>query len=123
MRRYAEKNNFEGKLLIKKGDTVIILSGKDKGKTGAVTKVFPKTGKLVVEGLNIITKHVKAQPTAADPNPEGGRIQVEAPILASKVSLVNAEGKPTRVRPVKDESGKREKLRVAVKGGAPIANP
>jgi large subunit ribosomal protein L24 len=110
---------FEGKLHIKKGDTVIVLVGKDKDKTGEVTHVYPKTGRLVVSGINIVSKHTKGQPTATDPNPESGIIKSEAPILASKVSLVNAEGKPTRVRVGTDADGK--KTRVATKGGATIA--
>lgn len=115
------KNSFEAKLNILKGDNVVIIIGKDKGKTGKVTRVFPKQGKIVVEGLNIVTKHVRSQPTPTDPNPQGGRIEVEAPILASKVMLVNNEGKPTRVRVGTDEQGK--KVRIAVNGGLPIPAP
>lgn len=112
---------FEGKLHIKKGDTVVVLIGKDKGRTGEVTKVYPKTGRIIVAGLNMVTKHVKGQPTATDPNPESGRIEKEAPLTVSKVALVNAEGKPTRVRTQTDADGKKQ--RVAVKGGSVIANP
>ena len=112
---------FEGKLHIKMGDTVAVTAGKDKGKSGKVTRVYPKTGKVVVEGLNMVTKHTKGQPTASNPNPESGRIQSEAAILASKVALLNAEGKPTRVRMQTDENG--VKTRVAVKGGGNIAEP
>ena len=108
------KKAFEGKLFIKKGDTVVAIAGKDKGRSGEVIRAYPKTGKVVVQGLNIVTKHEKAQPTAADPNPQGGRIEVEAPILACKLALVNKEGKPTRIR-VEVRDGK--KVRVAVKGG------
>ena len=112
---------FEGKLLIKKGDTVMVLSGKDKGKTGLVTRSYPKTGKVLVEGVNIVTRHVKAQPTPENPNPEGGRVQAEVPILASKVALLNHEGKPTRVKIQIDDKG--NKTRIAAKGGKPIAEP
>lgn len=112
---------FEGKLKIKNGDTVMIISGKDKNKTGKVTRVYPKTGKVLVEGLNMVTKHTKGQPTATNPNPESGRIVSAAPILASKVALLNAEGKPTRVRVQTDTNG--VKTRVATKGGAAIAEP
>lgn len=105
---------FEGKLLIKKGDTVVVLIGKDKGQKGEVLRAYPKTGKVLVKGINIVTKHQKGQPTPSNPNPEGGRIQVEVPILASKVALLNKDGNPTRIRTeVKD--GK--KVRVAAKGG------
>ncbi len=112
---------FEGKLHIKTGDTVVLLSGKDKGKTGKVTRVYPKTGKVMVEGLNIVTKHTKGQSTATNPNPESGIVKSEAPLLASKVALLNGEGKATRVRIQTGENG--VKSRVAVKGGAAIAEP
>ena len=112
---------FTGKMHIKNGDTVMVMAGKDKGKSGKVTRVYPKTGKLVVEGLNMVTKHTKGQPTASNPNPESGRLQSEAAILASKVSLMNADGQPTRIRLQTDENG--VKTRVAVKGGAAIVEP
>lgn len=112
---------FEGKLNIKTGDTVIVLAGKDKGTSGKVTRVYPKTGKVLVEGVNIATKHTKGQPTATNPNPESGIVKSEVPILASKVALLNAEGKATRVRVQTGENG--VKSRVAVKGGAAIAEP
>lgn len=116
-----KKPAFEGKLHIKTGDTVQIISGKDRGKQGKVLRAIPKEGKVVVEGLNLVTKHVRAQPTPSNPNPESGRIQKEAAILACKVMLVNSEGKPTRVRVQTDENGK--KVRIAVKGGQPIPEP
>ena len=96
---------------VKKGDTVVVIAGKDKGKKGTVTKVFTKTNKVLVEGVNVITKHQK--PTAV--NPQGGIITKEAPIHISNVMPVDPEtGKGTRVRfEVKD--GK--KVRVSVKSG------
>lgn len=100
-------------LKIKKGDKVIVLSGKDKGKTGEVTKSLPKEGKVVVSGVNVATRHRK--PTQL--NPQGGLERVEAPLHVSKVAHVTADGKPTRVRfEIKD--GK--KVRVAVKSGEQI---
>ena len=114
-------NAFEGKLHIKRGDTVMIISGKDKGRTGTVIRTYPKTGKVVIEGLNIIVKHVRAQPTQTNPNPESGRIERPAPILASKVALVNHEGKPTRIRIQQNPDG--TKTRIAVKGGQAIPEP
>lgn len=100
-------------LKIKKGDRVVVLSGKDKGKTGEVTKSLPKDGKVIVAGVNIATRHKK--PTQL--NPQGGLERVEAPLHVSKVAHVTADGKPTRVRfEVKD--GK--KVRVAVKTGETI---
>ena len=100
-------------LKIKKGDKVIVLSGKDKGKTGDVTAAMPKDGKVVVSGVNIATRHRK--PTQA--NPQGGLERREAPLHVSKVAHVTADGKPTRVR-FETQDGK--KVRVAVKTGDKI---
>ena len=99
---------------VKKGDTVVLIAGKDKGKKGTVTKVFTKANRVLVEGVNVITKHQK--PTAM--NPQGGIINKEAPIHISDVMPVDPEtGKGTRVRfEVKD--GK--KVRVSVKSGKEI---
>jgi len=116
-----KKSPNAGKMFIKTGDTVMVIAGKDKGRTGKVTRVYPMTAKVVVEGLNIAVKHQKGRPTQADPNPEGGRVEVSAPILACKVALLNSEGKPTRVRTQVAEDG--TKTRIAVKGGQPIAEP
>ena len=79
-------------LKIKKGDTVKVIAGKDNGKEGKVVSVDQKSGKVVVEGVNMITKHAK--PSAANPN--GGIVQKEAPIDGSNVMLVY-NGKATRV--------------------------
>ena len=99
---------------IKKGDRVVVLSGKDKGKHGEVTKSFPKEDKVIVSGVNVATRHRK--PSQA--NPQGGLERIEAPLHVSKVALEDPKtGKPTRVRfEVKD--GK--KVRVAVKSGETI---
>jgi len=98
---------------IKKGDRVVVLSGKDKGKTGDVTKAFPKDGKVIVSGVNVATRHRK--PTQA--NPQGGLERVESPMHVSKVAIATADGKPTRVR-FEVQDGK--KVRVAVKTGETI---
>ena len=102
-------------LKIKKGDKVVVLSGKDKGRHGEVTKTFPKLSKVVVSGVNIATRHRK--PTQAEP--QGGLVRLEAPMHVSKVAIEDPKtGKPTRVRfEVKD--GK--KVRVAVKSGETIS--
>ena len=99
---------------IKKGDNVVVLSGKDKGRTGTVMQVMPKDGKVLVQGVNVAARHRK--PTQA--NPQGGIDRREAPLAISKVALADPkDGKPTRVRfEVKD--GK--KVRVAVKSGETI---
>jgi large subunit ribosomal protein L24 len=95
---------------IKKGDKVVILSGKDKGRTGEVVKAMPKDGKVIVSGINVHARHRKASQT----NPQGGIDRKEAPLHVSKVAIATADGKPSRVRfEVRD--GK--KLRVAAKTG------
>jgi len=76
---------------IKKGDRVIVLSGKDKGKTGEVTQALPKDGKVIVSGVNIAIRHTK--PSQGDP--QGGLVRSEAPLHVSKVAHVTAEGKPS----------------------------
>ena len=104
-----------GMAKIKKGDTVVILSGKDKGKTGEVTRSLPKNGKVVVAGVNIITRHKKPSQT----NPQGGLERSEAPLHASKVAIADPKtGKPTRVRFETAKDGK--KVRIAVKSGETI---
>jgi large subunit ribosomal protein L24 len=97
---------------IKKGDQVIVLSGKDKGRTGTVTASMPKDQKVIVGGVNVATRHRK--PSQA--NPQGGLEKVEAPLHVSKVAHV-VDGKPTRVR---FEVLDGKKVRVAVKTGAKI---
>ena len=99
---------------IKKGDKVVVLSGKDKGKHGEVTMSLPKDSKVVVAGVNIATRHRKA----TQANPQGGLERREAPLHVSKVAIEDPKtGKPTRVRfEIKD--GK--KVRVAVKSGEVI---
>ncbi len=99
---------------IRKGDRVIVLSGKDKGKTGEVTRSMPKDGKVLVAGVNVSVRHTK--PSQGDP--QGGLKRSEAPLHISKVAHVTADGKPTRVRfEVRD--GK--KVRVAVKTGEAVS--
>jgi large subunit ribosomal protein L24 len=101
-------------LKIKKGDKVVILSGKDKGKTGEVTRSLPRDSKVVVAGINISTRHRK--PTQA--NPQGGLDRVEAPLHVSKVAIADPKtGQATRVR-FETKDGK--KVRVAVKSGETI---
>ena len=99
---------------IKKGDQVVVLSGKDKGRTGEVVKSLPKEGKVVVSGINVAVRHRK--PSQA--NPQGGIDRREAPMAISKVGLADPKtGKATRVR-FETQDGK--KVRVAVKSGEKI---
>ena len=98
-------------LKIKKGDRVVILSGKDKGKHGEVTKSLPKDGKVIVAGVNILTRHRKPSQL----NPQGGLERKEAPLHVSKVAIADPKtGKPTRVR---FETRGDKKVRVAAKSG------
>ena len=100
---------------IKKGDKVVILSGKDKGRRGEVTKVSPKEGKVVVGGVNMMTRHKK--PSQA--NPQGGLERIEAPMHVSKVAIEDPQtGKPTRVGFKVLEDGR--KVRVAKGSGVQI---
>ena len=98
---------------IKKGDSVVIRAGKDKGRTGTVVQVLPKDGKVVVSGVNMITRHRKA----SQANPQGGIDRLEAPLAISNVAVADKDGKPTRVR-FETKDGK--KVRVAVKSGETI---
>jgi large subunit ribosomal protein L24 len=95
---------YEVKLRIKKGDTVEVISGKDKGKRGEIIRAFPKTNKVLVRDVNIIVKHQKARQsgrpgrTGVQEIQEGGRIEKPAPLYAPKVMLVCPScHRPTRV--------------------------
>ena len=102
------------KLKIKKGDKVIVLAGKDKGKTGDVLQVLPSVSKVKVSGVNIIKKHTKPSHTSA-----GGIIEMEALIHVSNVSLIDPKSSnPTRVGVKILKDGK--KVRVAKKSGEVI---
>ena len=99
---------------IKKGDKVVVLSGKDKGRTGTVSQVLPKDGKVVVDGINVAARHRKPTQT----NPQGGIDRAPAPMAISKVAVADPkDGKPTRVR-FEERDGK--KVRIAVKSGETI---
>ena len=96
---------------IRKGDTVVVLSGKDKGKTGEVIRSMPKESKVVVSGVNVAARHRK--PTQV--NPQGGIERKEAPLHVSNVAIADPKsGKATRVR-FEERDGK--KVRVAAKSG------
>ncbi len=97
-----------------KGDKVIVIAGKDKGKTGTIQKVDPKTNRVVVEGVNLRKKHKK--PTQQ--NPEGSVVEIYAPIHASNVMLVDPKTKkPTRVG---HKVAKGKKVRVAKASGTEL---
>jgi large subunit ribosomal protein L24 len=103
------------KLHVAKGDTIQVISGDDKGKTGTVLRVFPKSGRITVDGINLAKRHRRATE-----NSEGGIMTFPAPIHHSKVMLIDPKsGEPTRVRRRKDADGMTE--RIAVKSGDVIA--
>jgi large subunit ribosomal protein L24 len=95
------------KLHVKKGDTVIVLSGKDKGKKGKVLEVSPKEQKVIVEGINMMTKHLKPRKMGD----QGGIVKAEGALYASKVMLVCPKcGKPTRIAHKILKDGSKERL-------------
>ena|SRR5699024_2224599 len=99
---------------VKQGDKVKVLSGKDKGKQGTILGVDAKNERVIVEGVNVVKKHAKP----SQENPQGGILNIEAPIHASNVLPIDPKtGEPTRVgHEIKD--GK--KIRIAKKSGAPL---
>ena len=100
------------KIRLKKGDTVVVRSGKYKGKTGVITAVHPQENKVTVEGINIVKKHQK--PTQS--HPQGGIIEVTKPIWVSKVGLMDATTKqPVRVAYKLDKDGKKVRVNATTK--------
>ena len=111
-RRNQPKPRF--RLHVTKGDMVQVISGDDKGKRARVLRVHPKTGRVTLEGVNVVKRHRKATQ-----NTEAGIVQFPAPIHHSKVMLLDPKGgEPTRVRRRVDQDGTME--RIAVKSGQPI---
>lgn len=102
------------KLRIKKGDQVQVISGSQKGKTGKVIEVMPKDLKVLIEGVNLMKKHVKP----SQKNPQGGILAKEAPLHYSKVMLLDQSGKPTRIRMQRDSKGTA--VRIAKTTGKPL---
>jgi len=98
---------------VRKGDTVVVTSGKDRGKTGEVLHVYPDDDRVLVQGVNMVTKNIR--PTQA--NPQGGVVRREATIHISNISP-SIDGKPSRVRFEHKPDG--SKVRVAVRGGSEI---
>jgi large subunit ribosomal protein L24 len=106
---------MSAKLKIKKGDRVVVITGRDKGKQGEVLKVLPSESRVVVQGVNVAKRHTR--PSAADPS--GGILDKELPIHISNVAHLDPKsGKPTRVGFKLLESGR--KVRVARRSGETI---
>src|SRR3954462_5124536 len=113
-KRHAD-NAARVKMHVTKGDTVRIMRGDDKGKTGEVIRVFPKKGRITVKGVNIVKRHRKAR--RAEEQSE--IIEFEAPIASSNVMLIDPKSdEPTRIRMRIDEDGTKE--RISVKSGDAI---
>jgi large subunit ribosomal protein L24 len=102
---------------LKTGDQVVVISGKNKGKQGKIARILADSDRVIVEGVNLIKRHLKPTPKS----PQGGILEKEAPLHASKVMPVDPKtGKPTRVRFKTDAKG--NKTRIAVKSGEELPN-
>jgi large subunit ribosomal protein L24 len=102
-----EVHSVMNKVHVKKGDTVVILSGKDKGKKGKILEVSPKEGKVIIEGRNTVTKHIKPRKMGQ----QGGIVKAEGAMYASKVMLVCSKcGKPTRVGHIVNGDGTKARV-------------
>ena len=103
---------------IRKGDRVIVTTGKDKGKKGKIARIFVEDDRVIVEGVNLVKRHMRPNPRMQ----QGGILEREQPIAASNVMLVDpSTGKGTRVRVKTDDKG--HKIRIAVKSGEEIPSP
>jgi large subunit ribosomal protein L24 len=102
---------------VKKGDTVVVISGKDKGAKGKVIQAYPERNRVLVEGVNRIKKHTRVSQTQRGAQ-SGGIVTQEAPIHVSNVMVVDSDGKPTRVGYRTNDDGKR--VRVSRRNGKDI---
>lgn len=113
-KRVRHKAPLRLRLHLTKGDTVQVISGEDKGKRGKVLRANPKTGRITIEGVNVVKRHRRATNTT-----EAGILEFAAPIHHSKAMLIDPKsGEPTRVRRRRDADGTVE--RIAVKSDQPI---
>ena len=113
-RKRHEDNAQRVKMRVTKGDTVQVMRGDDKGKEGKVIRVYPKTGRVTIEGVNIVKRHRKARRAEE----QSGIIDFPAPIHVSNVMLVDSKGEPTRIRMRIDDDGTKE--RISIKSGDAI---
>ena len=113
-----EINAEREKVHVAKGDTVRVVRGDDKGRDGKVIRVYPKTGRITIEGVNIVKKHRKARKAEE----QSGIIEMPAPMHASNVMLLDPKsGEPTRIRARIDTDGTKE--RISVKSGDALPRP
>jgi large subunit ribosomal protein L24 len=101
----------EKKMKLKKGDLVVVISGEDKGKKGHILRAFPKTGRVIIEKVNMIKKHAKP----SQRNPQGGIISMEAPVNASNVMLFNEKLNTVSKPVIQNREGRR--IRTCKKSG------
>ena len=98
---------MNNKVHVKTGDTVMVLNGKERGKKGKIIAVSPKEGKVIIEGINVVAKHVKPRRQGQ----EGGIVKTEGAMYACKVQLVCSHcGKPTRIGHKINNEGKKERI-------------
>jgi len=113
-KRVRHKPAVRQKLHLAKGDMVQVISGDEKGKRGKVLHVYPRTGRVTIEGVNVVKRHRRQTQTT-----QGGIVEFPAPIHHSKAMLIDPKsGAPTRIRRRKDADGTLE--RIAVTSGQPI---
>ena len=113
-KRIRHKPPVRQKLHLAKGDTVQVISGDDKGKRGRILRVFPRSGRVTIEGVNVVKRHRRQTQTT-----QGGIVEFPAPIHHSKAMLIDPKsGAPTRIHRRKDADGTLE--RIAVSSGQPI---
>ena len=103
------------KMNVTKGDSVRVMRGDDKGKEGKVIRVYPKTGRITIEGINIVKRHRKARRAEE----QSGIVDFPAPVHHSNVMLIDAKGNPTRTKMRIDEDGTKE--RISIKSGDAIS--
>lgn len=114
-RAHHERNRERVRMRITRGDTVVVVRGDEKGKQGKVLRVYPKTGRLTIEGVNLAKRHRKAR----RPEEQSGIVDFPAPLHVSNVMLLDPKSsEPTRLRARIDEDGTKE--RIAVKSGDAI---
>jgi large subunit ribosomal protein L24 len=105
---------------VKKGDTVVVIAGKDKGAKGKVIKAFPDRDKVLVEGVGRVKKHT-AQSANQRGAQSGGIVTQEAPIPVSNVMVVDPDGKPTRVGSREGGEGEQKRVRIARRSGKDLS--
>lgn len=106
------------KTRLRKGDMVMVIAGKDKGKVGKIISVDRKRGRVVVEGVNLVKKHLRPNPARGI---KGGIVEQEAPIHISNVMAVTSDGRPTRIGiRIEELGGKIRRVRIAKKTGEPL---